>query len=279
MPILTLPEHSLHYRIDGAGPGHPWLLFCNSLGTTLHMWDCQIEALGRHFRILRYDRRGHGLSTAPPRPFPLSDLGDDVLKLLDCVGITTTHFCGLSIGGLVGQWLALHAPERLDSIVLAATASRIGTPESWQARREAVERDGLAPLREATLERWCSPDFAAAHGAVVEPVLDAFVRTSVAGYSGCCLALSGADFRDRLGTIRHPLLAIAGDGDPVCPPDDLARLAAGVADGRVLALPGRHIVNIESADAFNSAVLGFLRGCVGAASCAPGRPVAPHANN
>lgn len=279
MPILTLLEHSLHYRIDGAGPGRPWLLFCNSLGTTLEMWDPQVEALGRYFRILRYDRRGHGLSTSPPRPFALSDLGEDVLKLLDSLGIERTHFCGLSIGGLVGQWLAINAPHRLDRIVLAATASRIGTAEGWQARREAVERDGLGPLRGATLERWFSPAFAAAHGDLVAPVLDAFVKTSVAGYAGCCAALSDADFTQALTTIPHPLLAVAGESDPVCPPADLESLALGVRDGRSMALPGRHIVNIEAADAFNSAVLAFLRGCVGAASCIPDQPVGHPANN
>ena len=256
MPSLELPTHRLHYRIDGdAGP---WLLFCNSLGTDLHMWDAQVPALSQRFRVLRYDRRGHGQSTAPPPPYALSDLGGDVIALLDALEIDRAHFCGLSIGGLVGQWLGIHAGHRFDRIVVCATAAKIGSAESWAARIAQVRAEGLAPLREATAERWFTPAFNAEHADVVARVLERFVAVSVDGYNGCCAALADADLRDDIARIANPLLAISGDDDPVCTPSDLQAIADAVKDGRHVALPGRHIVNIESALTFNAALLRFL---------------------
>ena len=256
MPSLELPTHRLHYRIDGdAGP---WLLFCNSLGTDLHMWDAQVPALSQRFRVLRYDRRGHGQSTAPPPPYALSDLGGDVIALLDALEIDRAHFCGLSIGGLVGQWLGIHAGHRFDRIVVCATAAKIGSAESWAARIAQVRAEGLAPLREATAERWFTPAFNAEHADVVARVLERFVAVSVDGYNGCCAALADADLRDDIARIANPLLAISGDDDPVCTPSDLQVIADAVKDGHHLTLPGRHIVNIESASTFNAALLRFL---------------------
>ena len=256
MPSLELPTHRLHYRIDGdAGP---WLLFCNSLGTDLHMWDAQVPALSQRFRVLRYDRRGHGQSTAPPPPYALSDLGGDVIALLDALEIDRAHFCGLSIGGLVGQWLGIHAGHRFDRIVVCATAAKIGSAENWAARIAQVRAEGLAPLREATAERWFTPTFNAEHADVVARVLERFVEVSVDGYNGCCAALADADLRDDVARIANPLLAISGDDDPVCTPSDLQVIADAVKDGHHLTLPGRHIVNIESASTFNAALLRFL---------------------
>ena len=257
MAFLNLPTHRLHYRIDGERG--PWLTFCNSLGTDLHMWDAQVGVLSSSFRVLRYDRRGHGASGAPPAPYSMADLGGDVLALLDSLDIGRTHFCGLSIGGLVGQWLGIHAGDRLDRLVVCATAARIGTAESWRARSEQVRDHGLAPLLEPTAERWFTPPFNASQPAVVRDILQRFAATSVEGYRGCCAALADVDLRAELGRIGMPLLAISGNDDPVCTPDDLQAIADGVAEGRHLSLPGRHIVNIESAREFNAALVDFLR--------------------
>ena len=256
MALLELSTHQLHYRVDGdAGP---WVVFCNSLGTDLHMWDAQVEALSTRFRVLRYDRRGHGQSTAAPGPYTLADLGGDVLALMDALEIERAHFCGLSIGGLVGQWLGIHAPERIERLVVCATAVKIGTAESWNQRIALVQDRGLTPLLDATADRWFTPDFIAANPGVVKDILARFAAVSAEGYAGCCAALAGADLGADIGRITVPVLAISGDDDPVCTPDDLQAIADGVADGRHLSLPGRHIVNIESAGAFSSALADFM---------------------
>ena len=182
-----------------------------------------------------------------------------MLALLDGLGIERTHFCGLSIGGLVGQWLGVHAGDRLDRLVVCATAAKIGTAEGWHEREALVREQGLAPLLDATADRWFTPAWIAAHPEAVKDILARFAATSAQGYRGCCAALAGTDLRADLGAIRTPLLAISGDDDPVCVPADLQAIADGVADGRHLSLPGRHIVNIESADAFTAALAKFLR--------------------
>lgn len=256
MPYLDLPTHRIHYRINGTEG--PWLTFCNSLGTDLQMWDAQIADLAQDFRILRYDRRGHGQSTAPPPPYDLADLGGDVIDLLDALKIDRTHFCGLSIGGLTGQWLGIHAGTRLDRVVLCATAPRLGTADSWNARIDEVRAGGLHGLLAATADRWFTPGFRAARPDVVDRILHGFAATSTDGYAGCCAALAEADLLSQLDRITAPVLAISGNDDPVCPPADLEAIARAVPDGRHQVLPGRHIVNIESAARFNMVVKDFL---------------------
>lgn len=260
--FLDLSTHRLRYRIDGAveDAGAPWLVFANSLGTDLDMWAPQAQALAGRFRVLRMDVRGHGGSSTPPPPYSLADLGGDVLALMDGLGIARAHFCGLSIGGLTGQWLGIHAGARFDRIVVCATAAKIGTADSWAARIGAVRDGGLAPLGAATAERWFTPAFRAAHPDAVAAILDTFAGVDPAGYMGCCAALAAADLRADIGRIVNPLLAISGDDDPVCTPADLQFIADSVQGGRHVSLPGRHIVNLESAQAFNAELLGFLAG-------------------
>ncbi|WP_295044359.1 3-oxoadipate enol-lactonase [uncultured Paracoccus sp.] len=258
MPFIDLPTHRLHYRIDGAGADKPWLTFCNSLGTDLHMWDAQVAGLAGDFRILRYDRRGHGKSSAPRPPYDLADLGGDVIALLDALGIDRTHLCGLSIGGLTGQWLGIHVGARFNCIVVCATAARIGTAESWNARMKEVEANGLGALVPATAARWFTRDFCAAEPDRVTQILQGFAATSVDAYAGCCAALAQVDLRERLSEIGNPLLAISGADDPVCPPTDLQAIAKNVQRGDHLSLPGHHLVNVESADRFSAALRAFL---------------------
>lgn len=261
MPYLDLASHRLHYRIDGDSAGKPWLMFCNSLGTDLSMWDRQASALSQTYRVLRYDRRGHGLSSVPPAPYALSDLGHDVLALLDALNIDRAHFCGLSIGGLTGQWLAVHAGDRLGKVVLCATAARIGTRESWDSRMEAVRKDGLGPLVAATAERWFSPAFIAGNPDTVGNVLDRFAATLPEGYAGCCAALADSDLRGKLHRVANPVLAISGEDDPVCPPSDLEAISAAVERGQHVSLAGRHIFNIESSTPFDAVLSDFLGPC------------------
>jgi len=260
MGYLDLNTHRLHYRVDGGanGPGRPWLMFCNSLGTDLHMWDAQIPDLSQAFRILRYDRRGHGLSSAPSGPYTIEDLGQDALALMKSMNIDRVHYCGLSIGGLTAQWLSIHAADRLATLTVCSTASRIGTADSWIARIDAVREGGLMPLIPATAERWFSPAFLGENTAVTTEILKGFSATSPEAYIGCCAALATADLSGDLSKISTPLLAISGRDDPVCPPGDLRNIADQVQRGSHLSLPGRHIVNLESARAFNAALFDFL---------------------
>lgn len=249
----------LHYRIDGR-EGAPWLVFSNSLGTDLTMWDPQVAALAAHYRILRYDRRGHGLSSSPAGAYTMADLGGDVLALMDAVGIQRAHFCGLSIGGLVGQWLALNAPHRLERVVLASTAACIGSAEGWYARIAQVRQHGLASLLDGTVDRWFTPAYAQANAERVGDTLKRFAATDAEGYAGCCAALAHADFRRDLPQLSSPVLALAGRDDPVTPPTDLQAIAERVANGRFAQVAGRHLCNVESPTAFTAAVQAFLAG-------------------
>jgi 3-oxoadipate enol-lactonase len=258
MPFADLPTHRLHYRIEGREDA-PWLTFCNSLGTDVNMWDAQLEALAPHYRILRYDRRGHGQSDTPSGLYEIADLGRDVLALWDALGIERSHFCGLSIGGLTGQWLGLNAATRLQHLVVSATAAKIGNAEGWAQRIEQVREHGLTVLTEGTVQRWFTPDFVSAHPLIVDEVVAGFLETSREGYIGCCNAVAQADFRDTLQGITTPVMAIAGDDDPVCPPHDLQYIASHVANGRFAQVHGRHICNLESPQDFNALLLDFLQ--------------------
>ena len=258
MPYLVLPSHRLYYQIETAPKDRPWLVFCNSLGTDLSMWDPQVEALVRRFRILRYDRRGHGLSTAPDSPFTLDDLGNDLLHLLDALAIERTHFCGLSIGGLIGQWMGINAATRVNRIVVAATAPRIGTAQGWIERVDLVRSQGLKALVPGTRERWFSPEFAATAPSTVNHFLTVFAGTSLNAYVGCCIALADADLGNQIDQITNPFLAIAGVSDEVCTPQDINQLSLKVRAGRYCTLPGRHLISTESAQAFNKLLIDFL---------------------
>ena len=258
MPFLDLASHRLHYRMDCTSETAPWLVFCNSLGTDLHMWDAQIDELSRHFRVLRYDRRGHGKSSTPPGPYTLADLGGDVVALLDGLGIDRADFCGLSLGGLTGQWLGIHAPDRLNRLVVCATAQRIGTAEGWRDRIRAVQADGLAELTGAAAERWFSPGFRNAHPEVVGEILGVFTNTAPKGYCGCCAALADADLRAEIARIPVPVLAISGSDDTVCPPSDMEAIVRKIPERSHVSLPGRHLVNVESARDFNECLISFL---------------------
>lgn len=258
MAFLDLPTHRLHYRIDGA-EGAPWLTFCNSLGADLSMWDGQVAELAGDLRILRYDRRGHGRSSAAQGPYTIDQLGGDVLALWQALQIERSHFCGLSLGGLTGQWLGLNAADRLDRLVVCATAARIGTAESWAERIATVREKGLEPLVEGTVARWFTKGFSDRHQAQVKAIMDVFLATAPEAYIGCCNAVAQADFRDALPGLGVPLLAIAGNDDPVCPPADLQHIAQTVADGRCAQVPGRHLCNVESAAAFTAVLGDFLR--------------------
>lgn len=254
---VELAGHTLRMRIDGPD-GAPWLVLSNSLGAALEMWDAQLAAFAAQYRVLRYDTRGHGQSTAPSPPWTIDDLGRDVVAMLDALGIETAHFCGLSMGGATGMWLATHAPHRLERLVLCNTTPWLGPPEAMNARIEQVRRDGLAGMVDAILERWFTPEFRAQDPQAVERVRQMVLATPVAGYAGCCEALRDMDQRASLPRITTRTLVIAGTHDPAPTIAAAQQWAATIPRSRFIELPAAHLSNIGAAQAFNACVLGFL---------------------
>lgn len=257
MSFAELPDVCLHYELEGPDDA-PLLVLSNSLGADLSMWAMQMPALLAHFRVLRYDTRGHGESGIPSGDYTVEQLGRDVIGLLDHLGIARAHFCGISMGGLSGIWLALHHPERLGRLVLANTAARIGSDEGWQARIDAVGSGGMAALAPAIIERWYTPGYRSRCAAAVAPFQAALAATSPDGYASCCAALRDADLRVGLSRIALPTLVIAGTVDHSTPAADGRAVAAQIEGARYVELDAAHISNQEQAGAFTAAVLSFL---------------------
>lgn len=257
MPYLDIDNTRLHYRFDGPADA-PVLVFSNSLGTTLDMWQPQVDAFAQHFRVLRYDSRGHGGSDVGTAPYTLERLGRDVVALLDGLGIERAHFCGISMGGLTGQWLGVYAPERLGKLVVCNTAARIGTTEGWQARAALVREQGMADVAAGAAGRWFTPDFIAAQPTVVDALIAQLRDSPPQGYAGCCDALADADLREVIATIPVPTLSVGGRFDPVTTPLDADFIASRVAGAARVDLDASHLSNVEAAADFNRAVLDFL---------------------
>lgn len=258
MPFVTADGVTLHYRIDGDA-ALPLLVLSNGLGTELAMWDPQIPALARAFRVLRYDTRGHGASSVPAQSITVEHLGRDVLALLDHVGVDRAHFCGLSMGGMTGMWLGIHAPDRLASLVLANTAARIGPPSMWDERIGVVDAQGMTAISDAAVARWFTPEFIAREPGAVAGVKVAFERTPAAGYVRCCAAIRDADLREAIARITMPVLVICGAHDVATPPADGQFIAQRIASARAVTLDAAHLSNIEAPREFDAALLSFCR--------------------
>jgi 3-oxoadipate enol-lactonase len=259
MPSIEVNGARLFYRLSGQADA-PVLVMSNSLGTTLEMWQPQLAALEGSFHLLRYDMRGHGKSDVTEAACSIGTLGQDVLSLLDELQIGKVHFCGLSIGGVIGQWLGANAPERLKSLVLCNTAARIGTLESWNQRIAAVERGGVASIADAVIQRWFTPAFRLASPGAVAPLKAMLLATNPGGYVLLCAALRDMDQRKLVERIHLPTCVIAGDHDPATTLDDAKFLQARIAGARLVSLPVAHISNVEAADQFNAALIEFLEG-------------------
>ncbi|MDF2643956.1 MAG: 3-oxoadipate enol-lactonase [Pseudomonas sp.] len=260
MPAVHLADGDLNYQFDGPAEA-PVLVLSNSLGTDLQMWDAQIPEFTRHFRVLRYDTRGHGQSLVTEGDYSIEQNGRDVLALLDALNVDKAYFCGLSMGGLIGQWLAIHAPQRLHRVVLCNTAAKIGTPQVWDPRIETVRRDGQAAmvaLRDASIERWFTPGFAQREPEAVNTVVSMLARTSPQGYAANCAAVRDADFREELGSVRLPVLVVCGAHDPVTTPADGRYIVEQVPGAAMIELQAAHLSNVEAQDAFTQPVLDFL---------------------
>ncbi|WP_397451540.1 3-oxoadipate enol-lactonase [Pseudomonas sp. NA-150] len=260
MGSLRLADGELHYELEGPVDA-PVLVLSNSLGTDLHMWDTQMPTFSKYFRVLRYDTRGHGRSLVTPGPYSIEQLGRDVLALLDGLYIEQAHFCGLSMGGLIGQWLGIHANDRLRKLVVCNTAAKIAGPEVWDPRIETVLRDGKAAmigLRDASIARWFTPEFAAAHPDQAKRVTDMLAATSPQGYAASCAAVRDADFRSQLGAISAPTLVISGTQDAVTPPAGGRFIHEHVSGSQFEVVHAAHLSNVEAGEVFTSHVREFL---------------------
>nr|WP_218171237.1 3-oxoadipate enol-lactonase [Pseudomonas gingeri] len=258
--FVRLAEGELHYQLDGP-PEAPVLVLSNSLGTDLGMWDTQIPLFAEHFRVLRYDTRGHGRSLVTPGPYSIEQLGRDVLALLDALNIERAHFCGLSMGGLIGQWLGINAGHRLHRLIVCNTAAKIGDAAGWNPRIEAVSTGGQAAmraLRDGAVSRWFTPAFVEAHPDRVKPITEMLAATSPEGYAANCCAVRDADFRDQLTQIQLPLLVISGSEDAVTPPSGGIFIQQHVEGAEYAEFHAAHLSNVQAGDGFSQRVLDFL---------------------
>ena len=257
MPIASLKNTSLHYELEGP-EGAPVVVLSNSLGTELSLWEPQVAELTRYYRVLRYDTRGHGGSRSPAPAYSLGDLGGDVLDLLNLLEIEKFHVCGVSLGGITALWLAIHAPQRVLSLMPCNTAARIGSVSSWNARIEQVTEHGLASIADATMERWFTDSFRRSDPVRVEAARRMLLHTDGQGYIACCAALRDADLRDAITSIAAPALVISGTHDPVTPPSDGHYLQDAIPSSRYCELNAAHISNVEEREAFLQAMIEFL---------------------
>lgn len=261
MARVKLADGELNYQLDGP-EGAPVLVLSNSLGTDLGMWDTQIPAFTEHFRVLRYDTRGHGQSLVTEGPYSIEQLGRDVLALLDALHLDKVSFCGLSMGGLIGQWLGINAGNRLDRLVICNTAAKIADDEVWNTRIETVLRDreaAMVGLRDASIARWFTPEFAEREPAQAKRITDMLAATSPDGYAANCGAVRDADFREQVAGIQVPLLIISGSQDAVTPPSGGEYIQQQVKGAEHEVFHAAHLSNVEVGEPFSRRVLDFLR--------------------
>ncbi len=259
MPFHAKAPARLYFRVDGH-PDRPLLVLGNSLGTDVFMWDRQMEALTAHYRVLRMDTRGHGASDAGPTDPGIEDLAGDVLAVVDTLQVERFHYCGLSLGAMVGQWLAIHAAHRLHRLVLSSAAAHLPSHESWTQRMSLVRREGMAALVDAVMPRFFSQAYLDRNEAFLQSMRTSFLATPPQGYAACCAAIRDADFRPHLKDIAVPTLVIGGAFDTATPADVYGQaLHEGIPAAYWALLQAGHIANVEQPDAFNRTVLEFLR--------------------
>jgi 3-oxoadipate enol-lactonase len=251
--------HAVDVSYEIAGPDDgPVLVLSNSLGSTVAMWDPQVPRLAERLRVVRYDHRGHGGSPVPPGPYSLDDLGADAVALLDRLGLERVHWCGLSLGGMVGMWLALNAPERIDRLVLCCTSARLGPPEMWAERAATVRAEGVEAIADGGIGRWLTEGFIVREPENTAAVRAMLVATPDEGYAGCCAAIEHMDLIADLGAIRAPTLVIAGRQDPATPPEHGERIAAGIPGASLELVDAAHLATVEQPEAMTDLIAGHV---------------------
>ena len=250
----------LHHDISGESHLPP-LILSSALGATGDMWDFQLSVFNSMFHTVSYDHRGHGRSPEPPGPYSIADLGEDVLAMMDQLDIQRTHFCGLSLGGMVGIWLGIHAPERISSLTLCCTSAKPGNPKTWNDRIDKIAADGtVETVADAIVGRWVTPAFAEAHEEEVAGLRSMIAASHVQGYSDCCRVVRDLDLVSELGQITAPTLVISGAQDEALPPEHQKLIADGIAGARHEMIdPGAHLPNIEQEAVFSDLVSAHIQ--------------------
>jgi 3-oxoadipate enol-lactonase len=257
MPDINADGCRIHVQVEGLEHA-PVLMLSNSLGTNLHMWDEQVAPFTRHFRLVRYDRRGHGKSEAPKGPYSMERFGRDVLAILDGLGIAKINWCGLSMGGMVGMWLGAQAPARIDKLILSNTTAYFADKAMWDGRIKLVRDKGLPAIVDANMERWFTKAFRERSPQTIERIRDMFLATNVDGYIACCDAIRAMDHRPLLPKINAPTLVIAGKHDPATTLEAGEFVAQHTPNAKLAVLDTAHIANMEQPKAYADTVLEFL---------------------
>ena len=259
-PTLPVAVAASAGPVPGGPPGAPVLVLGNSLGTSTQVWDRQVTEFRRHYRLVRYELPGHGGSAAPAASYTIAGLGSGVLALLDSLGVGRFAYCGISLGGMIGMWLASAVPDRVAALGLVCTSAYLPPADGWRARASQVRDAGMPSVSAAVVGRWFTPSFAATAPQVVEEFTAELERTDPAGYAGCCEAIAGMDLRGDLPGIAAPTLVVAGADDPATPPEHGAAIAGLVAGARLDVIPATaHLATVEAADAVTGALLTHLR--------------------
>ena len=258
MPTFTSNQASINYQTFGDHT-KPALIFSNSLGTQFSMWQPQLDALKKDFYMICYDTRGHGQSSAPQGPYSIELLGEDVIHLMDNLHIDKANFCGISMGGLTGQWLAINHPERFEHVIVANTAAQIGQEQAWKDRASLVREQGLEPIASTAATRWFTEGFIKKNAKIVDQLSINLAQGSPEGYASYCEALAVADLRDQIQGINIPVLVIAGSKDPVTTIKDGQYMVNNIRSSALFEIDASHISNIEQPQAFNKAIFDFIQ--------------------
>jgi 3-oxoadipate enol-lactonase/4-carboxymuconolactone decarboxylase len=248
-----------NYKIQGT-PNSPVLVFSNSLGANMSMWDELVPYLLPYFRVLQYDTRGHGGSEVTSEPYDIALLGQDLIDLLDNLAIDKVYFCGLSMGGLIGQWLGINHPERILKLIISNTDSKIGTAEAWNNRIKTITVDGMSAIVDGTLERWFTDDFRKTNPIRVQETKEMFLATQNLGYTNCCAAIREADFRQKIKEIELETLLITGDEDTVTTVEAANKMALVIPNSKVAILNARHLASTELPEIYAQLLIDFIVG-------------------
>jgi 3-oxoadipate enol-lactonase len=257
MPMIQSAGCELNAQVEGPERA-PVLMLCNSLGTDLHMWDDQVKTITERFRLVRYDRRGHGKSGAPKGPYSMEMLGRDALAVMDEIGVQKVNWCGLSMGGMVGMWLGANAPQRIDRLVLSNTSAYMADKQIWNDRIKTVRAGGLAAIVDGTMERWFTKGFRERAPKAIARMKEMMLKTPLEGYVGCGEAVRDMDHREIIRKITAPTLVIAGRYDPATTVEAGEFLRDRIPGAKLAVLEAAHIANVEQPQAYTDTLLTFI---------------------